>query len=151
MSSYGSVVLFAGGVGIAHHIPQVRNLVDAYSDRSAAIRRVTLIWITQSDDYLEWIRPWIPEIFSSAASTELLKMNFFVTRQFKGTVSCPQICVSSGRPNIESLVDYEMDQSGGVCAVSVCGTGSLADEVCRCVRARESQCNVDLFEESFSW
>lgn len=151
MSSHGSVVLFAGGVGIAQHTPQVRNLVDAYSERSAAIRRVTLIWITQSDDHLEWIRPWITEIFSSPASTELLKMNVFVTRQFKGTVSCPQICVSSGRPNIESLVDNEMDQSVGACAVSICGACSLADEVRRCVRARESKWNVDLFEESFSW
>lgn len=120
MSSHGSVVLFAGGVGIAQHTPQVRNLVDAYSERSAA-------------------------------STELLKMNVFVTRQFKGTVSCPQICVSSGRPNIESLVDNEMDQSVGACAVSICGACSLADEVRRCVRARESKWNVDLFEESFSW
>ncbi|PBP28679.1 ferric reductase like transmembrane component, partial [Diplocarpon rosae] len=59
MASYGTVMLFAGGVGITHQVPHVRNLVAGYANGSVAARKVVLVWCIQSPEHLEWIRPWI--------------------------------------------------------------------------------------------
>jgi NAD(P)H-flavin reductase len=48
LHSYGTVVLFAGGVGITHQVPYVRDLVAGYANGTVAARRVVLIWIIQT-------------------------------------------------------------------------------------------------------
>lgn len=48
LASYGTVVLVAGGVGITHPVPYVRELVDGYAKGTVATRRVTLVWVIQS-------------------------------------------------------------------------------------------------------
>lgn len=50
MDSYGTVMLFAGGVGITHHVPFVRHLVAGFAEGTVACRRLTLVWIIQSPD-----------------------------------------------------------------------------------------------------
>lgn len=54
--SYGTVMLFAAGVGITHQVPHVRDLVAAYNNGTCATRKVVLVWIIQSPEHLEWIR-----------------------------------------------------------------------------------------------
>lgn len=61
LSSCGTVMLFAGGVGITHQIPYVRHLVEGYTANTVAARKVILVWVTQSPEHLEWIS----KLFSS--------------------------------------------------------------------------------------
>lgn len=44
LSSFRSAVLVAGGVGITHQLLYIRELIARYHNRSAAIRRITLVW-----------------------------------------------------------------------------------------------------------
>src|SRR5699024_628879 len=62
LKSYGTVMMFAGGVGITHHVAFVRQLVSGYTEGMVAARRITLVWIIQSPEHLEWIRPWMTTI-----------------------------------------------------------------------------------------
>lgn len=48
LQSYGTVMMFAGGVGITHQIPHIRELVAGFSNSTVAARRVVLVWIVQS-------------------------------------------------------------------------------------------------------
>ncbi len=48
LQSYGTVMMFAGGVGITHQIPHVRELVAGFANSTVAARRVVLVWIVQS-------------------------------------------------------------------------------------------------------
>ena len=48
LQSYGTVMMFAGGVGITHQIPHVRELIAGYNNATVAARRVVLVWIVQS-------------------------------------------------------------------------------------------------------
>ena len=50
--SYGTVMLFAAGIGITHQVPHVRDLVAAYSNGTCATRKVVLVWIIQSPEHL---------------------------------------------------------------------------------------------------
>ena len=42
-ASYGTVMLFAAGVGITHQVPHVRDLVAGYANGTHATRKVTLV------------------------------------------------------------------------------------------------------------
>jgi len=80
LGSYGTVVLIAGGVGITHPVPYLRELVNGYAQGTVATRRITLVWAIQSPEHLEWIRPWMTDILAMEKRREVLKVLLFVTR-----------------------------------------------------------------------
>ncbi|KAF3006812.1 hypothetical protein E8E13_010481 [Curvularia kusanoi] len=154
LSSYGTVMLWAAGIGITHQVPHVRDIVAGYANGTVATRRLTLVWIIQSPEHLEWIRTWMTQILSMPRRREILKILLFVTRpRSTKEIHSPSSSVQMfpGRPNVQSLIDQEMQEGIGAACVTTCGTGGLADELRRAVRNRELQWNVDFREESFSW
>ena len=44
MDSYGSVLMFAGGYGIAAHLPHVKELIRGYNQCKVMTRRIHLVW-----------------------------------------------------------------------------------------------------------
>jgi predicted ferric reductase len=154
LTSYGTVMLWAAGVGITHQVPHVRDIVASFANGTTATRRLTLVWIIQSPEHLEWIRPWMTSILSMPRRREVLKILLFVTRpRSTKEIHSPSSSVQMfpGRPNVQALIDQEMNETVGAACVSVCGTGALADDLRRAVRSRQSMWNVDFKEESFSW
>lgn len=154
MDSYGTVMLFACGVGITHHIPFVRHLVAGFAEGTVATRRLTLVWIIQSPEHLEWIRPWMTSILAMDRRREVLRIMLFVTRpRSTKEIQSPSATVQMfpGRPNIDTLVDMESENQVGAMGVLVCGNGSLSDDVRKVCRKRQSRSNIDYVEESFSW
>jgi predicted ferric reductase len=154
LSSYGTVMLWAAGIGITHQVPHVRDIVAKYANGTTATRRLTLVWIIQSPEHLEWIREWMTHILSMPKRREILKILLFVTRprSTKETHSpSSSVQMYPGKPNVQALIDQEMQEGTGAACVSCCGTGSLADDLRRAVRNRQEQWNVDFREESFSW
>jgi predicted ferric reductase len=154
LHSYGSVVLVAGGVGVTHHVPQVRDLVAGYANGTVAARRVVLVWVVQSPEHLEFIRPWMTTILGMEKRREILKILLFITRpRSTKEIHSPSATVQMfpGKPNFDTLLDLELDNQVGAMAVSVCGPGSLSDDVRKSVRRRQSVANIDFIEESFSW
>jgi predicted ferric reductase len=154
LHSFGTVLLFAAGVGITHQVPHVRDLVTGYGNGTVAARKVVLIWIIQSPEHLEWIRPWMTDILGLPRRRAVLKILLFVTRP-KSTkeIHSPSSSVQMfpGKPNIQALIDQEVEQSIGAVGVTVCGVGALADEVRRGCRNWMGKVNIEFVEESFSW
>lgn len=154
LHSYGTVLLFAAGVGITHQVPHVRDLVMGYSNRTVAARKVVLIWIIQNPEHLEWIRPWMTTILALPKRRDVLKILLFVTRpRSTKEIQSPSASVQMfpGKPNIQTLIDQEVGNAVGAIGVSVCGVGALADEVRRGCRMWMDRVNIDFHEESFSW
>ena len=154
LDSYGTVVLFAGGVGISHHIPFVRRLVDGYSEGTVAARRVTLVWIIQFPEHLEWIRPWMTSILNMNRRREILRVQLFVTRpRNTKEIQSPSSTVQMfpGRPNVSALIDMEIENQVGSMGVLTCGSGNMCDDIRRVCRTRQNRSHIDFIEESFSW
>ncbi|RYP79103.1 hypothetical protein DL771_000081 [Monosporascus sp. 5C6A] len=154
MHSYGSVMLFAGGVGITHAVPHVRDLVAGYANGTVATRKVVLVWIIQSPEHLEWIRPWMTEILAMERRREVLRIMLFISRpRSTKEIHSPSATVQMfpGRPNIETLLAMETEQQIGAMGVTVCGPGTLSDEVRQAVRRRQNYQSIDFIEEAFSW
>ena len=154
LHSYGTVMMFAGGVGITHQVPYVRDLITGYANGTVAARRVLLIWIIQAPEHLEWIRPWMTSILALDKRRDVLRIQLFVTRpRSTKEIHSPSSTVQMfpGRPNVDTLIGIECDNQIGAMGVSVCGTGGLSDEVRKAVRKRQSERNIDFVEESFGW
>lgn len=154
MSSYGTVMLFAGGVGITQAVPWVRELVAGYANGTVAARKIVLVWIIQSPEHLEWIRPWMTEILAMDRRRECLRIMLFVSRpRSTKEIHSPSATVQMfpGRPNIEHLIGAEMENQLGAMGVMVCGPGALSDEVRLAVRNRQYNGTIEFNEEAFSW
>lgn len=154
MDSYGTVLLFAGGVGITHQVPFVRHLVQGHADGTVAARRVTLVWIIQSPEHLEWIRPWMTSILAMERRREVLRIMLFITRpRNTKEIQSPSATVQMfpGRPNIDTLVGMEAENQVGAMGVLVCGGGALSDDVRGVCRKRQGPTDIDFVEESFTW
>jgi predicted ferric reductase len=154
LDSYGTVMMFAGGVGITHAVPHVRHLVAGFANGTVAARKVVLVWIIQSPEHLEWIRPWMTQILGMDRRREILRIMLFVSRpRSTKEIHSPSSTVQMfpGRPNIETLMSMEMEQQVGMMGVSVCGPGALSDEVRLAVRHKQYEGAIDFIEEAFSW
>ncbi|KAL1839028.1 hypothetical protein VTJ49DRAFT_1928 [Mycothermus thermophilus] len=154
LHSYGTVMLFAGGVGITQAVPHVRELVDGFAKGTVATRRVVMVWSIQSPEHLEWIRPWMTEVLAMPRRREVLKVLLFVSRpRSTKEIHSPSATVQMfpGRPNIETLLGMEMENQIGTMGVTVCGPGALSDDVRRAVRNKQYHGEVDFIEEAFSW
>lgn len=154
MRSYGTAILVAGGIGITYQVPHVRDLVAGYANGTVAARKILLVWIIQSPEHLEWIRPWMTEILAMDKRRDVLRIKLFISRpRSTKEIQSPSATVQMfpGRPNMDTLIDMEIESQIGAMGVSVCGSGSLSDDVRNVVRCRQSRANIDFIEEAFTW
>ncbi|KAM0303531.1 hypothetical protein HYE67_003604 [Fusarium culmorum] len=152
--SYGTVVLFAGGVGITHPVPYIKHLVEGFSEGTVATRRILLVWTIQTPEHLEWIRPWMTEILGMDKRRDVLRIMLFVSQpRSTKEIHSPSSTVQMfpGRPNINTLLGMEQEHQVGAMAVTVCGPGALSDEVRLAVRNRQDRSHIDFIEEAFTW
>ncbi|MCJ1308566.1 hypothetical protein MMC25_002219 [Agyrium rufum] len=154
LHSYGTVLLFAGGVGITHQIGQVRDLLAAHANHTAAIRKIVLIWTIRSVEQMEWVRPWMDEILAMEGRRDVLRVEVFVTKpkNTKDVVSgSERVKMFAGRVKSGQIVRREFEEREGAMCVGVCGPGALADDVRAGVREVVTEGKVDFWEEGFTW
>lgn len=155
LDSYGTVILFASGVGITHQIGYVKQLVEDHSLGTSAVRRATLVWVIPTTDCIEWIRPFMHEILGIEGRRDVLKVLIYVTQAgLNQSITSPSetVRMSRGRPDVEELIRNEALAKAGCIAVSVCAGGGLADEVRRVSRLMlDEGANLDFMEEGFGW
>lgn len=154
LDSYGHVVLFAGSSGITHQIPYLRHLIQGFTNGTVATRRIVLVWVIRDAEQLEWVRPWMDKILQMPDRRDILTIKVFVTRpKNPRDIVSPSSTVqmSSGRPNVNLLLEKEAREQVGAMVVTVCGPGGLADNVRQGVREIQEDGVVDFIEESFTW
>jgi len=84
---------------------------------------------------------------------QVLRIKLFITKP-KGRIdqgSSESVKLFAGRPNWKTLVAEEMAHRVGAMAVTVCGSGGLADACRAAVRPHVTDGAVDFIEESFSY
>ncbi|KAK9585721.1 hypothetical protein V6000_001574 [Aspergillus fumigatus] len=180
LASYGTVLLIAGGIGITPPLSYLHEFADGFSDRSMAVRRVTLVWVVRHLEHLDWIQPWMASLFDHPAveaPNERKQTSYFQLSEFSLTIqvyvtakgyttdehlsnkspwtksppSTVSISIKHGKPSFAEVVEAEMEQQVGAMAVSVCGPGGMGDDVRQAVRERQNGRLVDLYEDTFSW
>ena len=153
LASYGTVVLFAGGAGITHHLIQTRHLLACAQARTVATRKITLVWSVRDVQQLAWVRPWMDEIMAMEGRRDVLTIVLYVTRSKSGQLISPSNSVKlhSGRCDPGAVLDEELADRIGATVVSVCGPGAFADSVRFATRERMHVGVLDFMEEAFTW
>jgi hypothetical protein len=154
MVSYGTVVMFAGGGGITHHLVQIRHLLLGAKAQTVATRKIVLVWSIRDVDAMEWVKPWMTEILAMEGRREVLSIRVYASKPsvpINTSKAKPTMQIIEGRANPSAVLDEVLPQRIGATMVSVCGPGALADEVRAAVRARLPDANISLNEESFTW
>lgn len=154
LDSYGTAILFAGGIGITHQVPYVKHLVAGFADGSVSTRKITLVWVLKSSDHLEWIRPWMAEILAMPMRRDVLKILLYVTKATSlEPIRSPSHTVQmfKSRPNLHEIMDTELAERVGTTVVTSCGPGGFTDAVRSVVRSKTHVGAMDFIEESFTW
>lgn len=154
LDSYGTAILFAGGVGITHQLSYVRHLIEGNEAGTVATRKIVLVWSVRTTETLEWIRPWMDQILVLPNRRQMLKILLFVTkpRSAREVVSRSEtVLMYPGRANPRVILEKEMKTRIGAMAVTVCGPGAFADDVRAATRELIGEGTVDFIEESFTW
>ncbi|KAH7128630.1 ferric reductase [Dendryphion nanum] len=153
LDSYGTVVLFAAGVGITHQFSFIRHLLVGHVNHTAAAQKILLIWSIQDIKMLKWIQPWLAEITNLSSFQSLVRIRIHVSQS---AVDCDVMLPASldirrGRCDPQEIVDQELLSQTGAMVVTVCGPGAYSDSVRAAVRRRVSLRSVDFIEEAFSY
>ena len=155
LHSYGTVVLFAGGIGITHQLGHVRDLLEGNAAGTVATQKIVLVWTVPTVECLEWVRPWMDQILPMGNRTQVLKILIYVTRPRspREVISRSEtVKMFSGRCNPGTILKAEVAARCGAIGVTVCGPGAFADEVRNGVRGViDTGATIDFVEESFTW
>lgn len=154
LASYGTVLLFAGGAGITHHLIQIRHLIACAHAGTVATRKIVLVWSVKTVDQLAWVQPWMDEILAMEGRREILTIKLFVTKprnpnEIRSASTTVQMIGGRCQPGV--MLDSELPHRIGATAVSVCGSGAFADEVRHATRERLWMGSLDFVEEAFTW
>ncbi|KAH8705370.1 ferric reductase like transmembrane component-domain-containing protein [Talaromyces proteolyticus] len=157
LDSYGTVILFAGGIGITHHLPFLHHIVRGHASGTVAARRITLVWAIRSPSCLEWFDAWMSSILGKKEESFtplVVQILVYITgscdvnvvRRPMGTVE-----IFTGRPSFDKLVRREAENQIGAMGVLCCGNGSFSDDVRFVCRKAQGTTQMDFFEECFTW
>ncbi|KAK5163470.1 uncharacterized protein LTR77_010652 [Saxophila tyrrhenica] len=154
MSSYGTVILFAGGVGITHCVGYVHHLMLQYQAGITSAQKILLVWSVPNTEALEWVRIWMDKILKMEGRRDVLRIQLFVTKpRHRGEVisNTGSVQMFPGRCNPQTVIQKEMQERIGAMGVTVCGPGAFADAVRSAVRDVVEEGNVDFVEEAFTY
>ncbi|KAF2857899.1 putative FRE ferric reductase-like transmembrane component [Piedraia hortae CBS 480.64] len=154
MTSYGTAILFAGGVGITHCMGYVHHLVRQYQLGTSSTQKVLLVWSVPNTEALEWVRPWMDTILRMEGRRDVLRIQLFVTKpRHRGEVisSTGSVQLHPGRCNPTTILEKEMRERIGAVGVTVCGPGAFADSVRAAVRDVVTDGFIDFMEEAFTY
>ncbi|KAJ4364625.1 hypothetical protein N0V83_009221 [Neocucurbitaria cava] len=155
LASYGTVVLFAAGVGITHQLSFVRHLLHGHNSNTIAAQNILLVWCIPIVECLEWIQPWLEELTAMENFREVVRIRIHISRMTLLEIEEMQVPTSldvrAHRGDAQDVVDEEILTQVGAMVVSVCGPVGFNERVREAVRLRVGMRSIDFIEESFSY
>ena len=154
LTSYGTVILFAGGVGITHCVGYIYHLLLQYQAGTSSTQKILLVWSVPNTEALEWVRVWMDQILRMEGRRDVLRIQLFVTKpRHRGEVisNTGSVQMFPGRCNPQTIIEKEMQERIGAMGVTVCGPGAFADNVRASVRGVVEEGYIDFVEEAFTY
>jgi ferric-chelate reductase len=164
ISSFKSVLLIAGGTGIASAVPYILEHMALSESGKSDTTHMHLLWTARQVSFLEEV---FAQEFRIAAQRDDFSADLFFTRQSEGPRHGGEQSrneenaylrsrLQYGRPDIAAAITkaaIRAEMTGTKVAVLVCGPPAMADEARLAVhRSLKRGCHsLQYFEESFGW
>ncbi|KAF2034229.1 ferric reductase [Setomelanomma holmii] len=155
LDSYGTVVLFAAGVGITHQLSFVRHLLAGHNNGTNATQKILLVWCIPHIEALEWIEPWLEDVAAMDKFEEVVRIRLQVSRMSHIELDTRDIpsCLDVRRQicDVEEVVDEEILTHVGAMVVTACGPSGFNNTVKKAVSRRTFSGSIDFIEEAFTY
>ncbi|RDB30770.1 putative ferric reductase transmembrane component [Hypsizygus marmoreus] len=154
LERFETIILIAGGSGVAFTLPLLLDSIDRARRESAVCRKIVFVWAIRELSHVEWISDaLLPALQQALPPTIVVQLRIFVTAVVAGIPSWdddsaegdtemkteggqkidinvldhPCIRLEQGRPDLQHIIDEEINQSSGPISVNVCGTDALVN------------------------
>ncbi|KKY22692.1 putative ferric-chelate reductase [Phaeomoniella chlamydospora] len=141
LESYGTVLLFATGIGIAGQLPYVTQLLEGYHDCKVKTRRIALFWELDSELHAAWVADMMKELLRRDTKRILdirlfILGNFLSNQTHLGDNARPgeRIDMTYKPMDAEDLIESEMECRKGRTVVSLCTNDERSNEIREIVR-----------------
>ncbi|RDB30109.1 Ferric/cupric reductase transmembrane component 1 [Hypsizygus marmoreus] len=161
LKGFETVVLIAGGSGVAFTLPLLLDSIHRAKRGSSACRKIVFLWAIRDASHMGWISDALLPALQHAPSTTIVDVRVFVTsvkedasswdddsvegnvekrteragKSDTNALDHPAVRIQQGRPDLKHLLEAEINDSHGAISVNVCGTHALADATRSALRA----------------
>ncbi|KAH7111757.1 hypothetical protein B0J11DRAFT_542940 [Dendryphion nanum] len=147
LDSYGTVLLFATGIGIAGQLPYVEKLLEGYRNCEVKTRRIALFWEMGSELQTAWVADRMQHLLKEQDSGRILDIRLFVRGKFLSSetrrgnyeqigerIDITYDALDGENMSVEELIKAEMKDRKGLTMVSLCTNDETGDKIRKVVR-----------------
>ncbi|KAF2182632.1 hypothetical protein K469DRAFT_669639 [Zopfia rhizophila CBS 207.26] len=142
LESYGTVILFATGIGIAAQLPYIRHLLEGHQHREVTAQRIVLFWEIESEVHRYWVGDIMDDLLSMDVRFILrikvfIKGNFIHSNRAGNVYYAPK--ANRNQPkrlkyhyypfNAEVQVGKQIGKAKGKTIISLCTNSRTTDEI----------------------
>ncbi|KAK6609667.1 ferric reductase like transmembrane component [Botrytis cinerea] len=146
LGKFGTVVMFATGIGIAAHMPYIKDLVSGYNSCEVRTRRILLVWQLEMEAHQQWVKDWMDEVIEMDTG-RILEIELYVLKRSnhvqledmddilkKHNLTDPKIVLYGTHQkihkifapaNVRGILNGEMSARKGSLAISVCANKAM--------------------------
>lgn len=158
---YNTVIFVSGGSGVSAVLPYMQEYFHPESSQSSGRRRtkrVRVVWTAREQAF---VRDVIDRELAAASSDPNVKLDLYVTGPSSKPVKDDTLDLDRfpghvdlhySRPDAQTIIRQEVQESVGSVAIMVCGPAQLADDSRRAaVEMTGAGYEIGYFEEQFGW
>ncbi|KAL6716962.1 hypothetical protein ACLMJK_004875 [Lecanora helva] len=123
IGDYGSVLMFATGIGITAQVPYVKQLLKGFQSYRVRTKSILLVWQLDNESDQEWVQEWMSELLSEDKGAYILRIRLYVLRNFEDKTTSygdkedygehERIKKLYGKPHLEKLIEREVENRRG--------------------------------------
>ncbi|KAI9753306.1 MAG: hypothetical protein M4579_005225 [Chaenotheca gracillima] len=137
-ADYGSVVMFATGIGIAAQIPYIKALIRDYREHKARTKRISLFWQLDHTGEFDWVADWMDQLLEEDKDY-ILHITLFRPPSKSADRLCKhgqhnRVSEIPGTMNPDEILYNECSLRAGRLLVTVSTNSSLRDQVRRLIQ-----------------
>ncbi|EXK83410.1 hypothetical protein FOQG_12272 [Fusarium oxysporum f. sp. raphani 54005] len=161
LDSYGTVLLFATGIGIAGQLPYVTELLEGYNNYEVRTRRIALFWQVDSEIQTALVADRMQQLLKQDTDKKLTSLHIldihihvmgnFLSRdtgQGDYVQLGERIDMTYGPLPVSDVVDKEMRQRKGRTVISMCTDDRMSDAIRSLVQSMTDE-SISLEELDF--
>ncbi|KAI9779398.1 MAG: hypothetical protein M1835_004701 [Candelina submexicana] len=157
--SFGCVLMFATGMGIAAQLPYIKELIREYRNYNTSTRRITIIWQLHRESDQSWIGDWMNELLEEDDGSYILKVSLYVLREFddketeygqkKKYGTHHRISKYYGKADLVKLMSMEWEKRRGKMLITVSTDDVMRDQIRAIVKANMVEADTELVDIAF--
>ncbi|KAF9464528.1 iron reductase [Collybia nuda] len=154
LRGFETVILIAGGSGVAFTLPLLLDLVHRSAKNPSSIQRIVFVWAIRDIGHVEWISDALVPVMRKVPASISLEVRLAVTGVIESQsrdddsakedpeikivgktktdiqlLGMPRVHIQRGRPDVKLLMQEEINRAAGDISVNVCGSHGLASTV----------------------